>query len=1469
MKRLLLSLSVLLCIGSLSAQTIAFHENFEVADSVLSSGNPLWQPESSLQTSGIFSTRNAPATTSSAYLTTNAFSTVGNTFVILNFNHICKLELFDLAEVEVSNDNGNTWTALSSSQYLGSGFLNGNSFTSASYGGTWQPSNVGAVPTNSWWKTEGFDISLLIGNVPQAKIRFKLTDGNGNGALGAYGWVIDDLTVTISPSELYPPVITMLPPNYSGVVYNLGPFNITASITDQTGVDTAWVTYTVNNGSPLTVGMTNTTGSTYVGVIPGVNNNDTVCYTVSAIDASLAANSAVEPTSGCTQFVATTGISLPYFDNFDVTTNLWSASSASFGTDWQLGTPAFGSTTGAHSAPNAWDINLTTGYSSGADATLLSPIFDFSQAVNAKLSFWHNWNAETFWDGTRLEYTTDGTTWQLLGNVNDPNAVNWYTNASINSSQMPAWDGSSSGWIQSEYDLGLLNNVVGPVQFRFIFTSDGSVEMDGHSIDDFAIILPSPQDAGVKNIIDPNVSGCVGAGSAVVGVTIKNFGTQNLNLPMDIAYVFDNNPPVIEQYNSTLAPGLIDTFYFAAPINNTVGTHTLQVYTMLTGDGFNPNDSSAVASYLVVGGVNVPYTNGFENGPASLNDFCITTGTVGNVAVVPAAANTGSQGMVMDAIGWAWNNWMVDTIPSSPNYIWNNTINPQHYAGARLVVNTASYNDLILEFDLEQLMNWSADQVNFRVRVNGTMVTPHFMPPWTGSLPYTTYRYSLQQFLPANSIVIDFESKVGDSYLNNMANFIDNVKIYEPQQYDAGVTQILSPMGMSPGGTSQTVSVKLFNFGWDTLTSMNVAYTVNAGPPTIQPWTGVLLPNSATTFNFTTPFTAPVGQYQLCSYTMLTNDGNATNDMTCATVMGIATFNAPWSDNFDGASNYFVGADGFNQWQLGTPAAPGITNAYTPTKAWEVNLTGFYQNSSNDNLYTPFFDFSGVTGAELRFYHWYETESSWDGGRVDYSTDGGQTWQVLGTMGDPNGTNWYNSSSLIGSGLPGWQGTNSGYQLSKYKLNFLNNYPNPVQFRFNFSSDGSVNSFDGWGVDNFQIYLPINAATNTLSTATSPLMLPGTNNVTTTVKNAGGLPLDSVKVTLRIDGNLIVTDTKILNPPLGIGQSTTHTFSMPWTNATAGSHTIKVWTSQPNGLPDSNLPDDTTTRVIVVLDTIPNTPYCNDFEGSLNPWGSLNALTFSDTHNSWQFGTPSQASISGAHSGTKAWTTGLSSNYLANDTSGLFTAVFDVNGTDCYQVKFWNYYKTEMGMDGGAVEYSMDLGNTWTGIGNPFEPFWYNYPTVAGLGSTPGFSGNSNGWVEAKHLLKFANAGQVVFRFRFGANGTNHNEGWAIDDFCFDNVGACVLDVNDVAQENGIILAQNVPNPANGNTSISYYIPEGGKVTFTITNLLGQVMAVSAGDKPAGSHTFEIDASAWAPGVYYYTMETGQSKLVKKMIISK
>jgi hypothetical protein len=1124
MKKTLLLVCGLIAALTAGAQTLVFHEDFETADSVTSSGNPTWSSNTTYQAGGLRSYRNQIALNDSSKLTTISFSTLGNSFVLLDFDQICKIQFFDNARLEVSNDNGNTWQPVVGANYLGTGQFAtiNNRFCAGSYS-NWQPGQDAAVPSNTWWQHETFDISNLCGNAANVMIRFKLNDGNNNGPNGAYGWLLDNIEVTVAPSELNPPVITYISPIYLNNLFSLGPFSITTSITDASGVDTATVYYTVNGGPQQAVGMNNTTGTTWVGIIPTVSDSDTVCYYVTAFDASPAANTATAPTSGCRQFVAFAGIVFPFFDNFETNNGLWTVQTPSGTSNWQYGTPAFGATTGAYSGVNAWDVNLTSAYGPGANTQLLTPVFDFSQAVNAKMSFWHNYNAENSWDGVRIEYTTDGNTWQLLGNVVDPNAINWYTYPSLLSSNLPGWEGQSSGWVQSEYRLSVLNNVVGPVQFKFIFTSDGSVQYDGYSIDDFLIRLPSPQDAEMDAVVVPDVSGCVAIGSNNVSVAIFNDGSQNIVGPMNVTYVIDNGTPVTEQYTGTIVPSQTDTFNFATPFNVTAGTHTITVYTSLTNDGFLLNDTLTY-TFLAIAPVNLPYFNGFE-AATSLNDFCVTGSTYGQVNLSTAAANVGSQGAVMDAIfsgNWDFGS---DTIISSPSYIWQPTQSEEHRSNLRLVVNTATYNNLVLEFDAQFLYNFGNEYTNFRVKVNGNMITPHFQPN-NATSPYTSYRYDLSSFLPASSLTIDFEAKVYDNYLNGSGVFLDQVRIYEPQPFDVMMMNILQPASQQAANSQATVQVQLRNVGINTLTSIPVTYQVGANTPVTQTWTGNLPPNASTNFTFTTQFTAPTGQFTICAWTSLPNDGDLTNDSACKNSTGIPLLPVPFSDNFDGPSTFFAAQNTYTpSWELGTPAAPYITNAHTAPNAWEVNLNGAYQSNSMEYLYTPFFDFSSASSVQMRFWQWYSTDFGSDGGFIQYSADGGVTWQVLGVQNDPLGVFWYGQANIWASNTPGWSGPGAAYFQSRYNLSFLSNNPLPVQFRFVFASDGFTSTtVDGWAIDDFELIIMVGQEEHTLSgvqLSSYPNPASETATITYSVPQAG-----QVTLALRdVMGKEIISET--------------------------------------------------------------------------------------------------------------------------------------------------------------------------------------------------------------------------------------------------------------------------------------------------------------------------------------------------------
>jgi hypothetical protein len=90
------------------------------------------------------------------------------------------------------------------------------------------------------------------------------------------------------------------------------------------------------------------------------------------------------------------------------------------------------------------------------------------------------------------------------------------------------------------------------------------------------------------------------------------------------------------------------------------------------------------------------------------------------------------------------------------------------------------------------------------------------------------------------------------------------------------------------------------------------------------------------------------------------------------------------------------------------------------------------------------------------------------------------------------------------------------------------------------------------------------------------------------------------------------------------------------------------------------------------------------------------------------------------------------------------------------------------------------------------------------------------------------------------------------------------------AVPSGFALEQNYPNPFNPSTQIAYALPRTGRVSLTISNLLGQNVAVVEDEiQTAGTHTVSFDGSALPSGIYFYRLQTGDFVQTKKMIILK
>ena len=1748
-------------------QTIVFQENFDpvsLADSVTSVGNPSWAIDATLSVSAPNSYVNQVGLATTNTLESDAFSTVGNTFVLLNFDQICKIEFFDAATIEVSDDNGTTWTQLTCNDYLGSGTFcaSGNKFASNAYL-IWDPATPTTVPQNSWWQSETFDVSPYISNASQAKVRFKLTDGNNSGSSGNYGWLLDNISVTASPSELFPPTITLVPPVPLGTVSNTGPFTISADITDGSGIDTAMVIYSFNGSTDDTLGMVNTSGSIYEADLPAAVVGDTFCYRVRAVDASPALNEAVNPAVGCNQFIIVpapslitlgtgtvlntpTGYPAPYGNWFNGARHQMLITAAELGTagvngaiDFQSlsfdvsqvqGTPLIdfeikmanyaGSTlntfvtTGfttvysvptytetvgwnlhTFSTPFAWDgvsniivevcfNNFPNGFTNNAvvrqttytstrtifaisdvDGSLCSNNGAFAQTSNDRPNMqfelgnpqpndfsvlsivnptnggcglsasepvnvlfknsglddqdtlYVNYsldNGPTFTDtiyqlvpaGDTLNYTFNTTVdVSIGGQIYDlvvwcslPGDFNFF-NDSLQTSientltaapytqNMDSWPAGSNAlgdfweqgvgingqWLTGQgpspgFNTGPTNDhTTGTGIGRYVFlpnsfnlvnaqlvspcldlsalsapklefyyhmwgggigtmtlqvrdslgvwntlwtkTGDqgngwkrGLIDLSAYAgqvtkvrftgnnagfggemaLDDIFLFEPDPNDMAIAGIITPFPDGCGYGASDTLSIAITNFGTL-VQDTIPVGFSLDGAAPIWDTVYATMNPGdtLIYTFSTTVDLSTTGVNYIFDAFTGLSNDQNLSNDS--LFNYTIINPNSIiafPHVEDFEQ---------FTTGA-GNVSSPGVMANDWTRDPTtvdFSDYGWLVYSGQTNSFGTGPTgdhtpglngggvYLYTEANGGGNNDEAFLIspcVDFANLTSPAVEFYFHRF-GFVIPDVFIEVYSNGVWITVDSLigqSQFFETDPYIRHQTNLTAFAGEN-VKVRWRSVSQGCCSGDMA--IDDIRFYDVVPNDASAIAIIQPGNQSIAGAPTTVEMEIFNFGTNTLSSMNVGYFVNAGAPMIETWTGTLAPNQSTTYTFTAPFNAPIGVYDLCVYTDLTGDQAPTNDTTCGTPVGVETFVPPYTTDFESGQGSWVPEGGLQQWELGAPSAPSINTANSPTNAWMIDLDAGYANNSNDFLYSPFFDMSGVFGCELRFSNRIFTDIFGDGGQLEISSDGGQTWQLLGTLNDPLGTNWYNQNSGFPP-VPAWAGNNATWTNTTFDLTSFGGNLDPIQFRYRFFSDGFFSFGDGWAIDDFEIFVPIQNSAATIDYsigASTAFILPDDVPVSMWIKNTGIAPLSSVDANLDIDnGTFVLNEPVSISNPLQIGDSILHTFASLWT-ADPGPHSFCVFTSDPNGSTDSFTSDDTLCALISVFDSTSAFPYCEDFEGGAAQWVTLNAFDYSSS-TIWEVGTPNQTVLNGAYSGNNAWMTGLNSDYDNGDSSALYTPVFNVNDNNCYRLSFYHRYFTDEYEDGGTVEYTQDNGITWTRVGNAFDPTWFDSQFITGLGSIspgiPGWSGTSIGWQFATHDIDFATNGATVIRFRFGSNFANASEGWTIDDVCFEEIAPCIISV----EENPTLdfdFAQLHPNPAQSETNLSFNVSQPGNIEFIVTNAFGQVMTIISFEAQAGSNDLLLDLKEWSSGIYYINAQYSGGLVTEKLVITK
>jgi hypothetical protein len=169
----------------------------------------------------------------------------------------------------------------------------------------------------------------------------------------------------------------------------------------------------------------------------------------------------------------------------------------------------------------------------------------------------------------------------------------------------------------------------------------------------------------------------------------------------------------------------------------------------------------------------------------------------------------------------------------------------------------------------------------------------------------------------------------------------------------------------------------------------------------------------------------------------------------------------PLLEQFEEADSLWYVSGTNPSWELGVPNSNSIPNAASGKRCWKTNLSGSYNPAEKSFLNSPCINTASMSRPMLSFSMAYEMEDCFpdrcDYLTVQYSTDQGQTWQLLGRRTE--GTNWYNKYGDY------WTGSFLRWHAASIDLPKSAS----LKLRFAFVSDRS-NNIAGVAIDDIHFY---------------------------------------------------------------------------------------------------------------------------------------------------------------------------------------------------------------------------------------------------------------------------------------------------------------------------------------------------------------------------------------------------------------
>jgi photosystem II stability/assembly factor-like uncharacterized protein len=249
--------------------------------------------------------------------------------------------------------------------------------------------------------------------------------------------------------------------------------------------------------------------------------------------------------------------------------------------------------------------------------------------------------------------------------------------------------------------------------------------------------------------------------------------------------------------------------------------------------------------------------------------------------------------------------------------------------------------------------------------------------------------------------------------------------------------------------------LRVLNNGQNSINTIDITYSFDGANETPLIWNGTIA-SQATAVLDLVDITLASGIHSLNVTTTINNDYFTHNNSTEITFYVNETGETGVVNTFENSSDELIVVnEGGDVWQRGVPTGALLNTAASGTNVYGTNLSGNYENNLKGYLTSKCYDLTTLANPVLKFQMAFDLETNYDVAYVQYSTNQGVDWEILGSSTDPN---WYNSSANGCSNCVGgqWTGTDTNLTEYSYDLAAFSTQSNMI-FRMVFHSDGYVN----------------------------------------------------------------------------------------------------------------------------------------------------------------------------------------------------------------------------------------------------------------------------------------------------------------------------------------------------------------------------------------------------------------------------